>query len=140
MEVPVQGRRSGRWDNRLLLRAKRDRAAARCFLGRAMHLHSVPEKITIDKSGASAAAIESVQADSGADIQMRQIKYLNNIVEQDHRAIKRIVRPMLGFKSLRCARVLLARIEAMHMIRKGQLDCPGGQTASAAAQFYSLAY
>ena len=52
---------------------------------------------------------------------MRQIKYLNNIVEQDHRAIKRVVRPMLGFKTFRCARVLIAGIETMHMIRKGQL-------------------
>ena len=82
-----------------LLRAKRDCAAARHFLERAIDLHGVPEKITIDKSGANTAAILSIQADSGADIEMRQNRYLNNIVEQDHRAIKRIVRPMLGFKS-----------------------------------------
>ena len=63
-----------------MLRAKRDRAAARAFLERAIGLHGVPEKITIDKSGANTAAIESVQADSGADIELRQIKYLNNIV------------------------------------------------------------
>ena len=61
----------------------------------------MPEKITIDKSGANRAAIQSMQADSGAPIEMRQSKYLNNIVEQDHRAVKRIVRPMLGFKSFR---------------------------------------
>ena len=71
---------------------------------------------------------------------MRQCRYLNNIVEQDHRAIKRIVRPMLGFKSMRCARILLAGIETMHMIRKGQLGCPNGRTAPAAKQFYALAY
>ena len=71
---------------------------------------------------------------------MRQIKYLNNIVEQDHRAIKRVVRPMLGFKTFRCARVLIAGIETMHMIRKGQLDCPEGQASCAANQFYSLAF
>ena len=62
-----------------------------------------PKTITIDKSGANTAAIEAMRADSGADIGLRQSKYLNNIVEQDHRAIKRIVRPMLGFKSFRCA-------------------------------------
>lgn len=62
------------------------------------------------------------------------------VVEQDHRAIKRIVRPMLGFKSIRCARILLAGIETMHMIRKGQLDRPEGRTTSAANQFYSLAF
>jgi len=64
----------------------------------------VPETITIDKSGANTAAIKGPRADSGADIQLRQSKYLNNIVEQDHRAIKRSVRPMLGFKSFRLRR------------------------------------
>ena len=123
-----------------LLRAKRDSAAARRFLERAIDLHGVPEKITIDKSGANTAAIQSIQADSGVDIELRQNKYLNNIVEQDHRAIKRIVRPMLGFKSFRCARVLIAGIETMHMIRKGQLECPEGQDLSPASQFYSLAF
>ncbi|RYE48511.1 MAG: IS6 family transposase [Hyphomicrobiales bacterium] len=123
-----------------LLRAKRDRTAARRFLERAIDLHGVPEKITIDKSGANTAAILSVNANSGADIELRQSKYLNNIVEQDHRAIKRIARLMLGFKSFRCARVLIAGIETVHMIRKGQLDRPEGRTTSAASQFYSLAF
>ena len=67
------------------------------------------------------------------------VRYLNNIVEQDHRAIKRIVRPMMGFKAFRCARIILAGIETMHMIKKGQLDGPEGQALSAADQFYSLA-
>src|SRR5450830_1800460 len=82
-----------------LLTAKRDLAAARRFLERAINLHDLPEKITIDKSGANTAAIESVKADACVDILMRQNTYLNNIVEKDHRAIKRITRPMLGFKS-----------------------------------------
>ena len=123
-----------------LLRAKRDCAAARRFLERAIDLHGVPEKIGIDKSGANTAAIEGIRADSGADIEMRQIKYLNNIVEQDHRAIKRVVRPMLGFKTFRCARALIAGIETMHMIRKGQFYLAEGQVSSAASQFYSLAF
>jgi len=71
----------------------------------------VPEKITIDKSGANTAAIQGIRADSGADIEMRQSKYLNNIVEQVHRTVKRMVQPMLGFKSFRCARALIASIE-----------------------------
>ena len=79
-----------------LLRAHRDYAAARQFFERAIELHGVPEKISIDKSGANTAAIEGMRADSGADIELRQSKYLNNIVEQDHRAIKRIVRPCSG--------------------------------------------
>ena len=123
-----------------LLRAQRDCVAARRFLERAIDLHDLPEKVTIDKSGANTAAIDSVRAASGADIELRQSKYLNNVVEQDHRAIKRIVRPMLGFESFRCARSLLAGIETMHMIRKGQLECPEGQTSSAASQVYSLAF
>ena len=99
----------------------------------------MPEKITIDKSGANTAAIESVKADTCAEIQLRQSKYLNNIVEQDHRAIKRITRPMLGIKSFWSARIIIAGIETMHMIRKGQMNCPAGSTMSAADQFYSLA-
>ena len=122
-----------------LLTAKRDLAAARRFLERAINLHDVPEKITIDKSGANTAAIESVKADACVDILMRQNKCLNNIVAQDHRAIKRVTRPMLGFKSFWSAQKLIAGIETIHMIRKGQLDWPSGQPESAANQFYSLA-
>ena len=123
-----------------LLRAKRDHAAARAFFERAIDLHGVPEKITINKSGANTDAIVSIQADSGLSIIMRQSKYLNNIVEQDHRAIKRITRPMLGFKSFRCARILIAGIETMHMIRKGQLGQDKDPASSTANQFYSLAF
>jgi len=122
-----------------LLTAKRDLAAARRFLERAINLHDLPEKITIDKSGANTAASESVKAGTCANIELRQCKYLNNIVEQDHRAIKWITRPMLGFKSFWSARIIIAGIETMHMIRKGQLDCPTGQAMSAADQFYTLA-
>ena len=122
-----------------LLTAKRDVAAARRFLERAINLHDVPEKITIDKSGANKAAIESVKADAYFGILIRQCKYLNNIVEQDHWAIKRITRAIFGFKSFWSARIIIAEIETMHMIRKGQMDCPDGKTMSAANQFYSLA-
>ena len=107
------------------LRARRDHAAARLFLERAIDLHGVPEKITIDKSGANMAAIEGISADSGADIGLRQSKYLNNIVEQDHRAIKRIVRPMMGFKAFRCARIILAGIEThAHDQKRGSRSAP----------------
>lgn len=122
-----------------LLAAKLDLAAARRFLERAINLHDLPEKITIDKSGANTAGIESAKADTCANIELRQCKFLNNIVEQDHRAIKRITRPMLGFKSFWSARIIIAGIEPMHMIRKEQLDCPVGQAMSAADRFYTLA-
>jgi putative transposase len=114
-------------------------AAARRFFERAIDRHDVPEKITIDKSGANTAAVNGLVTVSGLAIELRQSKYLNNLIEQDHRAIKRIVRPMLGFKDFDCARRLIAGIETMHMLKKGQLDCPKGQALSAADQFYSLA-
>jgi putative transposase len=123
-----------------LLRAKRDCAAARRFLEQPIGLHDLPEKIAIDKSGANTAAILSVNQDSGADIVLRQSKYLNHVVEQDHRAMKRIVRPMLGFKSFSCAHVLIAGIDLMHMIKKGQFDCAEGQVSPATSKFYSLAF
>ena len=122
-----------------LLNAKRDLAAARRFLERAINLHDVPEKITIDKSGANTAAIESVKANACVEIVLRQSKYLNNIAEQDHRRVKRVIQPMLAFKSLWSAGIIIASIETMHMIKKRQMKCPGSQTMSAANQFYSLA-
>ena len=122
-----------------LLTVKRDKAAARRFLERTINLHGLPEKITIDKSGANTAAIESVKADACVNILMRQNKYLNNIVEQDHRGVKRVTQPMLGFKSFWSARIVIAAITTMHMIRKGQMDCPAGSSMSAAQQFYSFA-
>jgi putative transposase len=70
---------------------------------------------------------------------MRQIKYLNNIVEQDHQAVKRVERLMLGFKSFRSARTTLQGVELMHMINKGQMVSSASETLSAAEQFYSLA-
>ena len=105
-----------------------------------MDLHGVPEKITIDKSGANTAAVTSSQADSGLYIEMRQSKYLNKRIEQDHRAVKRMARPMLGFKPLRCARILHAGIEVMHMIRNGQLGAIKDPASSAANPFHSPAF
>jgi putative transposase len=73
----------------LLLRAHRDLAAARRFIERAIDLHGVPGKITLDKSGANTAEIVGMCADSGTHLEMREPKYLNNLIEQDHRAFKR---------------------------------------------------
>ena len=113
-----------------LLTARRDVTAARRYFERATDLHDLPEKVTVDKSGGKTAAIESIHADSGADIEMSQSKYLN----------KRIVRSMLEFKNFRCARALIAGIETMHMIKKWQLDAIKDQVSSAANNFYSLAF
>lgn len=122
-----------------LLTAKRDLAAARRFFVRAIHLHGQPETITIDKSGANTAAVHALITDVEQGIELRQSKYLINRVEQDHQAIKRRTRPMLGFKTIRSATKIPAGIETMHMIRKGQLHCPEGEQASFAEQFYGLA-
>jgi transposase-like protein len=69
---------------------------------------------------------------------VRQVKYLNNIAEQDHRAIKRVPSPMLGFKSFRAAANVLAGVELMHMIRKGQFVIDGAATMSFADQYYAF--
>jgi putative transposase len=75
----------------------------------------------------------------GTAIEIRQIKYLNNMVEQDHRAVKRITRPMLGFKSFEAAQATLVGIELMHMLKKGQLVGEARtEGLTPAEQFYSL--
>lgn len=119
--------------------AHRDKKAALRFSKKAVGQHGLPEQITIDKSGANAAAIDALKEETSQEIEMRQKKYLNNIVEQDHRAVKRVVRPMLGFKSFRSARTTLQGIELMHMINKRQMISNAGGNLSVAEQFYSLA-
>ena len=99
----------------------------------------MPETATIDKSGANLAALHAVNAGRDTPIKIRQVKYLNNVVEQDHRAIKRVIRPMLGFKSFRCARIILSGIEIMHMIKKRQMKRANKTPLSVVRQFYSFA-
>jgi DDE domain len=70
------------------------------LLTQAIHRHGAPEIITIDGSEANEAAIKRYNEIHGTDINIRQAKYLHNAVEQDHRAVKRVTRPMLGFKTL----------------------------------------
>jgi putative transposase len=72
-----------------LLTAKRDMAAAKRFFNKAMGANGDPDKVAMDKSGANRAAIDAINADRAVPILVRQVKYLDNIVEQDHRAIKR---------------------------------------------------
>lgn len=123
-----------------LLTEHRDEEAARRFLTKAIRRHGVPEKITIDGSAANEAAIKSYNAEHGTAIEIRQIKYLNNIVEQDHRGVKRVTRPMLGFQSFDAAQDTLVGIELMHMIKKRQMRVEArDEGRTAAALFYSLA-
>jgi putative transposase len=122
-----------------LLTPTRDRDAAEAFLRKAIRSQELPEKITIDKSGANTAAITHYNKTHKTAIVIRHSKYRNNIVEQDHCAVKRLVRPMLGFKSFWAARCTIAGIEVMHAIRKGQLATAGTRPRTPAAQFYALA-
>jgi putative transposase len=123
-----------------LLTAQRDEPAARRFLTKAIRRHGVPEKITIDGSEANAAAIRGYNEAHGTAIIIRQVKYLNNLVEQDHRGVKRVTRPMLGFKSFAAAQDTLVGIELMHMIKKRQLVVEeGDEGLTATEQFYALA-
>ena len=123
-----------------LLTEHRDEQAAKRFLTKAIRRHGVPETITIDGSEANAAVIRRYNAEHGTAIVIRQVKYLNNILEQDHRTVKRVTRPMLGFKSFETAQCTLAGVELMHMLRKGQrMAEEGAEGLTPAAQFYALA-
>jgi transposase-like protein len=122
-----------------LLTAHRVKKAALRFFKKAVRQHGLPDKVTLDKSGANTAAIEALKEETGHPIEIRQNKYLNNLVEQDHRAVQWIVRPMLGFQSFRSARVTLPGIERMYRIKKGQRIMAERPSLSAANQFYSLA-
>jgi transposase-like protein len=124
-----------------LLTAKRDAAAALRFFRKAIRHQGAPAIVTIDKSGANTAALTTLNADKPEEetITVRQNKYLNNLVEQDHRNIKRRIRPMLGFNSFGRAQTILAGIELIHMIRKGQYQHPQSEGLSPAEQFYLLA-
>jgi putative transposase len=123
-----------------LLTEHRDTEAALRFLKKAIRRNGLPETITIDGSDANEAAIKRYNEEHGTAIVIRQVKYLNNIVEQDHRGVKRVTRPMLGFKSFTAAQDTLVGIELMHMIKKRQLVVEEGDEGRSAAElFYSLA-
>jgi len=122
-----------------LLTPTRDRDAAEAFLHRAIRSQGLPEKITIDKSGSNTAALTRYNQTHETAIVIRHSKYLNNMVEQDHRAVKRLTHPMLGFKSFWAACCTIAGMEVMHAIRKGQLAATGTLPQTPAEQFYALA-
>ncbi len=127
---------------------RRNLTAAKRFLRKALKRHGRPERIVIDGSQTNREAILSCDtADRLQDrsrhdlkpIRTRQSAYLNNRIEQDHRAIKRRVRPMLGFKSVATARVILSGIEMVHMMRKQQAKYACHRQPSVAEQFHLLA-
>ncbi len=108
-----------------LLTAKRDATAAKRFFRKmlkAIHT-STPRAIAVDKNLAYPKAIDELKADKELPeiVELRQKKYLNNIIEQDHRGIKRLVKPGMGFGSFNTARRTIRGYEIMNMLRKGQV-------------------
>ncbi len=95
--------------------------------------------MNIDQSGANKAGLKQLNRDNQTRIKIRRCKYLNNIIEQDHRRIKRLTRPMLGFKNFHAAQRTLSGIEVMAMIKKGQMKKSAGDKNSPAEMFYALA-
>jgi len=121
-----------------LLRKHRDAVAAKAFFRKAFRNNGRPEKVTIDKSGSNISALTSANKDLPADnqIEVRQVKYLNNIIEQDHRFIKKRTKPMLGFKSFRSAKITIAGIENIRIIQKGQII--GSNTKVSAVENFQM--
>ncbi len=109
-----------------LLSAKRDGKAAARFFRKVLKAQptQTPRVITVDKNAAYPIAIEALKMDETIteETELRQSKDLNNGIEPDHRNIKRVVKPMMGFKSFNNARRTLSGIEAMNRIRKGQVN------------------
>ena len=122
-----------------LLTARRDTKAALRFLKKAIAQNGKPSLVNIDQSGANTAGLKQVNRDNKTRIKIRQCKYLNNIIEQDHRRIKRLTRSMLGFKNFYAAQRTLAGIEVMAMIKKGQIKTSAEDATSPAERFYALA-
>ncbi len=108
-----------------MLSQRRDMAAASRFFRKVIAANGVPERIFIDKSGANLAELQAVNTiltitGTGGIIEIRQVKYLKNTLEQDHRFIKRLTKPIMRFKAFHSASATLAGIEVADMIRKNQ--------------------
>ena len=112
------------------LSERRDLAAARRFFRRAISRNGPPESSVIDKSGSNLAGLQAVNvivkaSGSGKMIEIRKVKCRNTIIEQDHRFIKRLTRPMMSFKAVHSAAATIAGTATGHMIRKGQIPAKG---------------
>jgi len=108
-----------------VLTAHNDRRAAYRYLKKAVRRQGLPLKVTIDGSRANRAGVSRFVGERSPGIEIRTSKYLNNRIEGDHRFIRKIIRPMLGFKSFSSAAKTIAGIEVVHMIRKGQMATQG---------------
>ena len=105
-----------------LLTERRDKAATMKSSEKAIHDNGTPEKVAMDKSVANKSAIDQIIEDKGISVIVRQVKYINNVVEQDHRAVKWITNRCLDLSHFEPQKNVLAGIELNCMIRKGQLN------------------
>ena len=119
-----------------LLTKRRMKGSAQKFFNKAIGNNGVPRVITIDKSGANKEGIITYNKRNFKHIQWRQCKYLNNIVEQDHRNIKRRIVSLTGFKEFESAQRTLSGIEVVNIIRKNQIT---DSKSTMFKTFYSLA-
>jgi len=124
-----------------MLSEHRDEAAATAFFKQAIDANGFPNKVVLDKSGANYAGLENINmllmlAGLISFVEILQVKYLNNLIEQDHRFIKKINNPMMGFKAFHSAKATIDGIETAHMIRKGPLS---DENIPAYKQFMALA-
>ena len=110
----------------LLLTRRRQKMSAQKFFNKAIGNNGKPRIVNIDKSGSNSSAILTVnkRSLSTKKIKIRKVKYLNNIIEQDHRRIKRRIRIMTGFKEFESAQRTLSGIEVVSIIKKDQIINP----------------
>ena len=118
---------------------RRNKMAAYKFLKKAINNNGVPNKINIDKSGANVAGIKLYNKRHGTNIEIRRCKYLNNIIEQDHRKIKRYTKSLGSFKNFVAATITLAGIEMINMLRKEQSYTGSLFAGNIFDDFYELA-
>jgi len=129
-----------------MLSEHRDEPSAKAFFEKAIGSSGIPDKVNMDKSGANKAGVDTINLRLALlfmmgglflQINVRQVKYLNNVIEQDHRFIKKITKQMKGFKAFHSADATLSGIELHHMLRKGQHNQSDNQNIF--EQFYRLA-
>ena len=143
MGLPLLSCRQGRHTIDFMLSEKRDRRSVLIFFKKAIGSSGLPQKVNIDKSGSNTAALERIDhllfifGLWHLLIEVRRVKYLNNMVEQDHRGIKSITKYTLGFKSFESAEATISGIELHRMIKKGQMKNVGETPAW--KQLYKLA-
>ncbi len=127
MGLPVTGGRQIWQDMDFLLSRQRDINAAKAFLRKAMKGQRIPAKVTLDAYAASHRAVADLKR--AGELPKRVVvlssKYLNNLIEQDHRRIKQRLRPMLGLKSFQTAEIVISGIELAERIKKGQFKLGG---------------